>query len=112
MAPEEAFLRSSIGTYLTGRKASEHPASSLNIPRSSTFRPVMRRGSPASLGSVTICSLEGKDDNDRPGLLQVLIPLRAIQSVVTSTSDYGAELVRATGGTIHVILNSGNNQIS
>jgi hypothetical protein len=68
----------------------------------------MRRGSPASLGSVTICSLEGKDDNDRPGLLQVLIPLRAIQSVDTLC----AELVRATGGTIHVILNSGTNQIS
>ena len=65
-----------------------------------------------SLGFVTICCLEGKDDNDRPGLLQVLIPLRAIQSVDTSTSDYGAELVRATGGTIHVILNSGTNQIS
>lgn len=57
----------------------------------------MRLGSPASLGSVTICSLEGNHDNDRPGLLQVLIPLRAIQSVDTSTSDYGAEFVRATG---------------
>lgn len=57
----------------------------------------MRLGSPASLGSVTICSLEGNHDNDRLGLLQVLIPLRAIQSVDTSTSDYGAEFVRATG---------------
>jgi hypothetical protein len=52
------------------------------------------------------------DDNDRTGLLEVLIPLRAIQSVDTSTSDCGAELEGATGCAIHVILKSGTNQIS
>ena len=50
------------------------------------------------------------DDNDRTGLRQVLTPLRAVQSVDTLTSDYDAELERATGGTINVILKSGANQ--
>ena len=55
--------------------------------------------------------LEGVDDNERTGLLQVLIPPQeAIQSVDISTSDYDAELGRATGGAINVILKSGTNQ--
>jgi len=55
--------------------------------------------------------LEGVDDNERTGLLQVLIPPQeAIQSVNISTSDYDAELGRATGGAINVILKSGTNQ--
>jgi len=56
--------------------------------------------------------LEGVDDNERTGLLQVLIPPQeAIQSVDISTSDYDAELGRATGGAINVILKSGTNQL-
>ncbi|MGI8746511.1 MAG: carboxypeptidase regulatory-like domain-containing protein [Bryobacteraceae bacterium] len=56
--------------------------------------------------------LEGVDDNERTGLLQVLIPpLEAIQTVDISTSDYDAEIGRATGGAINVILKSGSNQI-
>src|SRR5260370_41547837 len=55
--------------------------------------------------------LEGVDDNERTGLLQVLIPPQeAIQSVNISTSDYDAELGRATGGAVNVILKSGTNQ--
>jgi hypothetical protein len=55
--------------------------------------------------------LEGIDDNERTGLLQVLIPPQeAIQTVDISTSDYDAELGRATGGAINVILKSGSNQ--
>ncbi len=55
--------------------------------------------------------LEGVDDNERTGLLQVLIPPQeAIQTVDISTSNYDAEIGRATGGAINVILKSGTNQ--
>ena len=55
--------------------------------------------------------LEGVDDNERTGLLQVLIPPQeAIQTVNISTSNFEAELGRATGGAINVILKSGSNQ--
>ncbi len=55
--------------------------------------------------------LEGIDDNERTGLLQVLIPPQeAIQSVDISTSNYDAELGRSTGGAVNVILKSGTNQ--
>lgn len=54
--------------------------------------------------------LEGVDDNERTGLLQVLIPPQeAIQTVDISTSNFDAELGRATGGAINVILKSGTN---
>jgi hypothetical protein len=56
--------------------------------------------------------LEGVDDNERTGLLQVLIPPQeAIQSVDVTTSDFDAELGRATGGAINVILKSGTNEL-
>ena len=55
--------------------------------------------------------LEGVDDNERTGLLQVLIPPQeAIQTVDISTSDFEAELGRATGGAINVLIKSGTNQ--
>jgi hypothetical protein len=54
--------------------------------------------------------LEGVDDNERTGLLQVLIPPQeAIQTVSVSTSNFEAELGRATGGVTNVILKSGTN---
>jgi len=54
--------------------------------------------------------LEGVDDNERTGLLQVLIPPQeAIQTVDISTSDYDAELGRATGGAVNLIIKSGTN---
>ena len=55
--------------------------------------------------------LEGVDDNERTGLLQVLIPPQeAIQTVDISTSNYDAELGRATGGAVNLILKSGGNE--
>jgi Carboxypeptidase regulatory-like domain/TonB dependent receptor len=57
--------------------------------------------------------LEGVDDNERTGLLQVLIPPQeAIQTVNVSTSNFEAELGRATGGVTNVILKSGTNQFT
>ncbi len=56
--------------------------------------------------------LEGVDDNQRTGLLQVLIPPQeAIQTVDISTSNSDSELGRSTGGAINVILKSGSNQL-
>jgi hypothetical protein len=55
--------------------------------------------------------IEGVDDDERTGLLQVLIPpIQAIQTVDVSTSNYDAELGRAIGTVSNVIINSGTNQ--
>ena len=54
--------------------------------------------------------IEGIDDNERTGLLQILVPpLEAIQTVDVSTSNYDAELGRASGAVANVILKSGTN---
>jgi hypothetical protein len=54
--------------------------------------------------------IEGIDDNERTGLLQILIPpLEAIQTVDVSTSNFDAELGRASGAVTNVILKSGSN---
>ena len=54
--------------------------------------------------------IEGIDNNERTGLLQILIvPLEAIQTVDVSTSNYDAELGRASGAVTNVILKSGTN---
>jgi hypothetical protein len=54
--------------------------------------------------------IEGTNDNERTGLLQILIPpIEAIQTVDTSTSNFDAELGRATGAVTNVILKSGSN---
>jgi hypothetical protein len=56
--------------------------------------------------------IEGIDDNERTGLLQVLIPpAEAIQSVGISTSNHDPELGRATGAVVNVMLKSGTNTI-
>ena len=56
--------------------------------------------------------IEGIDDNERTGLLQVLIPpIEAIQTVDVSTSNFDAELGRASGAVTNVIFKSGSNQI-
>jgi carboxypeptidase family protein len=56
--------------------------------------------------------IEGIDDNERTGLLQILIPpLEAIQTVDVSTSNYDAELGRASGAVVNVILKSGSNEL-
>jgi hypothetical protein len=54
--------------------------------------------------------IEGIDDNERTGLLQILVPpLEAIQTVDVSTSNYDAELGRASGAVVNVMLKSGTN---
>lgn len=55
--------------------------------------------------------VEGIDDDERTGLLQILIPpAAAIQSVDISTNNFEAELGRAIGAVTNVTLKSGSNQ--
>src|SRR5271170_1219714 len=55
--------------------------------------------------------IEGIDDDERTGLLQILIPpIQAIQTVDVSTGNYEAELGRAIGTVSNVIINSGTNK--
>lgn len=54
--------------------------------------------------------IEGIDDNESTGLLQVYIPpAAAIQSVSVITSNYAPEFGRASGAITNVILKSGTN---
>lgn len=54
--------------------------------------------------------IEGIDDDERTGLLQIIIPpADAIQSVDVSTNNFEAELGRAIGAVTNVILKSGTN---
>ena len=54
--------------------------------------------------------IEGVDDSQRTGLLQILIPpAEAIQTVDVTTSNFEAELGRAIGAVTNVILKSGTN---
>ncbi len=54
--------------------------------------------------------IEGIDDDERTGLLQIIIPpVDAIQSVDISTNNFEAELGRAIGGVTNVTLKSGSN---
>jgi hypothetical protein len=56
--------------------------------------------------------IEGIDDNERTGLLQILVPpIEAITTVDVSTSNFEAELGRASGAVTNVILKSGTNEI-
>lgn len=55
--------------------------------------------------------LEGIDDNERTGLLQVYIPpAAAIQTVDVETSNYAPEFGRAAGAVTNVVLKSGSNE--
>ncbi len=54
--------------------------------------------------------IEGIDDDERTGLLQIIIPpAEAIQSVDISTNNFEAELGRAIGAVTNVTLKSGSN---
>ncbi len=54
--------------------------------------------------------IEGIDDDERTGLLQIIIPpAEAIQSVDISTNNFEAELGRAMGAVTNVMLKSGSN---
>jgi outer membrane receptor protein involved in Fe transport len=56
--------------------------------------------------------IEGVDDNERSGLLQVLIPpSEAIESVNVSTANYQAEFGRVGGAVTDIILKSGTNAV-
>jgi len=55
--------------------------------------------------------IEGIDDNERTGLLQVIIPpIEAIQTVDVSTSNHDVVLGRSAGAVTNVILKSGTNE--
>jgi hypothetical protein len=54
--------------------------------------------------------IEGIDDNERTGLLQIIVPpIEAIETVDVSTSNFEAELGRASGAVTNVMLKSGTN---
>lgn len=54
---------------------------------------------------------EGVDNNQRTGLLTVLIPpVEALQTVDMTTSNYEAELGRAGGAVTNIVLKSGTNE--
>jgi hypothetical protein len=56
--------------------------------------------------------IEGVDNNEKTGLLQVLIPAAdAIETVSVTTSNFDAELGRAGGAVSSVTLKSGTNDI-
>ncbi len=56
--------------------------------------------------------IEGVDDNERTGLLQIYVPpAEAIQTVDVSTSDYVAEFGRVGGAVTNVSLKSGTNEL-
>ena len=56
--------------------------------------------------------IEGIDDNERTGLLQIIVPpIEAIQTVSVSTSNFDAELGRASGAVTNVQLKSGTNNV-
>jgi hypothetical protein len=54
--------------------------------------------------------IEGVDDDERTGLLQIIIPpAESISAVDISTNNFEAELGRATGAVTNVMLKSGTN---
>ena len=56
--------------------------------------------------------IEGIDDDERTGLLQIIIPpAEAIQSVDVSTNNFDAEMGRAIGAVTNVTLRSGTNKL-
>ena len=56
--------------------------------------------------------IEGLDDNQKTGLLQVIIPAAdALETVSVSTSNYDAEFGRSGGAITNVTLKSGTNDL-
>src|SRR5688572_32975886 len=56
--------------------------------------------------------IEGLDDNQKTGLLQVIIPSAdALETVSVTTSNYDAEFGRAGGAVTNVTLKSGTNDL-
>jgi len=64
----------------------------------------------AGMASNTL--IEGLDDNQKTGLLQVIIPAAdALETVNVTTSNYDAEFGRSGGAITNVTIKSGTNQI-
>ena len=64
----------------------------------------------ARMGNNTM--IEGTDDNERTGLLQIYIPpIEAIQTVDVSLTNHDPEMGRATGAVVNVVLRSGTNEL-
>ena len=56
--------------------------------------------------------IDGTDDNERTGLLQIYIPpIEAIQTVDVSLSNHDPEMGRASGAVVNAVIKSGTNQI-
>src|SRR4029079_7398202 len=56
--------------------------------------------------------IEGVDDNQKTGLLQVIIPAAdALETVSVSTSNYDAEFGRSGGAVTNVTIKSGTNDL-
>ena len=56
--------------------------------------------------------IEGTDDNERTGLLQIYIPpIEAIQTVDVSLTNHDPEMGRASGAVVNVVLKSGTNDL-
>jgi hypothetical protein len=56
--------------------------------------------------------IEGSDDNERTGLLQIYIPpIEAIQTVDVSLTNHDPEMGRASGAVVNVLLKSGTNDM-
>ena len=56
--------------------------------------------------------IEGLDNNQKTGLLQVIIPAAdALETVSVSTSNYDAEFGRSGGAVTNVTLKSGTNDL-
>ncbi len=56
--------------------------------------------------------IEGSDDNERTGLLQIYIPpIEAIQTVDVSLTNHDPEMGRASGAVVNVVLKSGTNDL-
>lgn len=54
--------------------------------------------------------IEGIDNNERTGLLQIIItPAEAIQQVSVSTTNHDPELGRSTGAVVNLMIKSGTN---
>jgi len=63
----------------------------------------------AGMASNTL--IEGLDDNQKTGLLQVIIPAAdALETVAVTTSNYDAEFGRSGGAVTNVTIKSGTNQ--
>ena len=63
-------------------------------------------------GMASTTLIEGLDDNQKTGLLQVIIPAAdALETVSISTSNYDAEFGRSGGAVTNVTLKSGTNDL-